>query len=117
MDEYIDEIRGYSQKLEAIGYHIDDDDLVFYALEGLPPKFRGVRSALTAKGDVMFDELATILKHEESQLQRDEGIGNTKVFLTTQTHSQPSGGTSTQMLHSGIIGATPISQSYAVPMF
>lgn len=26
MDEYIDEIRGYSQKLEAIGYHIDDDD-------------------------------------------------------------------------------------------
>lgn len=34
MDEYVDEIIGYAKKLEAIGYHIDDDDLVFYALKG-----------------------------------------------------------------------------------
>lgn len=26
MDDYVDEIRGYAQKLEAIGYHIDDED-------------------------------------------------------------------------------------------
>lgn len=115
MDDYIDEIRGYSQKLEAIGYHVDDDDLVFYALKGLPKEFRGVRSALNAKGDVLFDELAPILKNEESQIHKDEGIGTTKVFLTTQTQSQGASSSGTQVIQSGILGTVP--QNYQVPMY
>lgn len=36
MDSYIDQIRSHAQKLEAVGHHVPDDDLVFYTLNGLP---------------------------------------------------------------------------------
>lgn len=38
MDSYIDEIRSHAQRLEAMGHHIDDDDLVIYTLNGLPKR-------------------------------------------------------------------------------
>lgn len=41
----------------------------------------------TIKGDILFDELATILRNEVAQIQMDEGevgISATKVLLTTQ---------------------------------
>lgn len=71
----------------CIGYHIDDDDLVFYALKGLPSEFKHVRSAFTAKMDVLFDELATILKNEESQIHKDEGTSAPKVSLAASCQS------------------------------
>ncbi|KAH7838126.1 hypothetical protein Vadar_022372 [Vaccinium darrowii] len=85
MDDYIDEIRGYDQKLQAVGYQVDDDDLVFYALKGLPEEYKPIRAALNAKGDIMFSDLATILKNEESQILRDESLSAPKVFLTEFT--------------------------------
>ncbi|KAH7851232.1 hypothetical protein Vadar_008883 [Vaccinium darrowii] len=103
---------------------MDDDDLVFYALKGLPSEFKPVRSALTAKGDVLFDELATILKNEESQLVRDEALGSAKVFLTTsQSISHEASGTRSQMVSNpnpsvvqpGLLGAGP--QYYHAPMY
>lgn len=45
MDSYIDEIRNYAQRLEAVGYHVEENDLVFCAIKGLPPVFRGIKSA------------------------------------------------------------------------
>lgn len=45
MDFYIDEIRSYTQRLEAVGYHVEENDLVFYAIKGLPSVFRGIKSA------------------------------------------------------------------------
>lgn len=62
MDSYIDEIRNCVQRLEAVGYHVEESDMVFCAIKGLPPAFKGIRSALnTIRGDILFDELATIL--------------------------------------------------------
>ncbi|KAH7841209.1 hypothetical protein Vadar_027092 [Vaccinium darrowii] len=125
MDEYIDEIRGYEQQLEAVGYHVDDDDLVFYALKGLPEEYRPVRSALNAKGDVVFNDLATILKNEESQILKDEGRSAPKVFLANQKYSMTehppqsynpsSTGTEPQMNQNGISGAIP--QLCQTPMY
>lgn len=65
MDFYLDEIRGYAHKLEAVGYHIEDDDIVFCVIKGLPSKFKHVKSALNAKGDVLFDEPVTILRQRD----------------------------------------------------
>lgn len=123
VDEYIDEIRSYDQKLEAVGYHVDDDDLVFYTLRGLPEEYKPIRSALNAKGDIMFSDLATILKNEESQILRDEGITAPKVFLTNpkssgsvmQISDQAFSGTTPQLGRNGILGAVP--QIYQVPMY
>lgn len=80
-DGYIDEIRGYDQQLEAVGYHVDDDDLVFYTLKGLPEEYKPIRSALNVKGDIMFSDLPTIIKNEETQILRDEGSIAPKIFL------------------------------------
>ncbi|KAH7845191.1 hypothetical protein Vadar_031949 [Vaccinium darrowii] len=125
MDDYIDEIRSYDQKLQAIGYQIDDDDLVFYALKGLPEECKHVRAALNAKGDTLFSELATILKNEEYQILRDEDLSAPKVFPTNQTYA----GTTTPVAHQrqsvesvstsvpsgGVLG--PVPQFYSVPMY
>lgn len=125
MDDYIDEIRGYDQKLQAIGYHIDDDDLVFYALRGLPEEYKPVRAALNAKGDTMFHELATILKNEESQLLQDDSIAAPKVFLTNQTYNgsimptsssdQTMRNVSAPVVGNGLLGSIP--QIYQFPMY
>lgn len=125
MDEYIDEIRGYGQKLEAVGYHIDVDDLVFYALKGLPEEYRSVTSALNAKRDTLFSDLATILENEETQIHRDEEISAHKVFLTnqksvvnmmqTQAHNNEASGSTSQGVHNGILGSIPLF--YQAPMY
>lgn len=36
MDKYIDDIKVCAQKLSAVGYEVDDDDMVFHAINGLP---------------------------------------------------------------------------------
>lgn len=80
MDFYLDEIRGYAHKLEAVGYHIEDD-LVFCAIKGLPSKFKHVKSALTARGDVLFDELVTILRHRDGPMRGHAPPLKIKIFL------------------------------------
>lgn len=95
MDSYIDEIRSYAQRLEAVGHHIDDDDLVFYTLNGLPKEeFKQLRTTIGARGgDITFEELTTILHFEESRTHKEE-LNSAKVFVATSkppdmTKSQP----------------------------
>ncbi|KAH7858733.1 hypothetical protein Vadar_027298 [Vaccinium darrowii] len=116
MDDYIDEIRGYDHKLQAIGYCVDDDDLVSYALKGLPEEYKPIRAALNAKGDTMFNDLATILKNEESQILRDEGLSAPKVFLTNQNGD----GTRNSAANQGqLVGPmnTPVSDGGSASMY
>lgn len=116
MDSYIDEIRNCVQRLEAVGYHVEGSDMVFCAIKGLPPAFKGIRSALnTIRGDILFDELATILRNEEAQIHKDEGeIGTStsKVLLTTQktsplvpssqSHDHEASGSGSQLLQAAL---------------
>lgn len=76
-----------------------------------------MRSALTAKGDVLFDELTTILKNEESQLERDEGLGSIKVFVATFSASASHMMPSPQVVQSGPGLLGPIPQYYHAPMY
>lgn len=84
MDSYIDEIRSHAQRLEAVGHHIDDDDLVFYTLNGLPKEeFKQLRTAIAARGgDITFEELTIILRSEETRTHKDE-LNLAKVFVVT----------------------------------
>lgn len=83
MESYIDQIKGYANRLAAAGLPVSDDDLVFHTLNGLPEEeFRGFRTAIhTRGGTFIFDELVTMLNAKS--------ITNTKmsqlesVFLTT----------------------------------
>lgn len=126
MENYIDEIRNYKQRLEAVGHHVDDDDLVFYVLKGLPPEFNNVKSGLRMKGDVTFDELTSILHAEEAQIHRDEGTSSAKVFAATQNLSLGPNQTSSTNFHGNPgIAAIPVShvpiysssQNQGIPMY
>lgn len=104
MDSYIDEIRSHAHKLEAVGHHVDDDDLVFYTLNGLPQEeFKQLRTASGARGgDVTFEELRTILNSKESRIHKNEST-SAKLFVTTSKlpeqpknqHFDPNASTST----------------------
>lgn len=72
IDAYIDTIKEIAQKLAACGNPIEDDELVFHALHGLPKVFNGLRTVVrvvrTRGHNVSFDELVTMMKSEDKIL-------------------------------------------------
>ncbi|KAE9452484.1 hypothetical protein C3L33_15611, partial [Rhododendron williamsianum] len=68
IEQYIDEIKLCAQKLGAVGYMVDDDDL-----NGLPEIFDPVKFAIGAHRDLKFHELVSILKAEEIRLHKSKG--------------------------------------------
>ncbi|KAH7865590.1 hypothetical protein Vadar_008672 [Vaccinium darrowii] len=91
MDDYIDAIRDHAQRLEAVGHHVEDDDQVFRAINGLhKEEFRNLKTSLRTRGsDLSFEELATVLKSEEFQIRKDE-FSSAKVFVATTKFSEMS---------------------------
>lgn len=75
IDSYIDKIKELAQQLAAAGSPLEDDELVFRALHGLPKAFNGLRTAVrvvcTRGHKVCFDELVTMMKSEDVQLLQD----------------------------------------------
>lgn len=45
---YVDTIKEYAQKLAAAGSCVDDDDLIFHTLRGLPGVFNGLKTTVRA---------------------------------------------------------------------
>lgn len=69
MDAYIDIIKEYAQKLAAADSPLDEDDLIFHTLRGLPKAFNGFKTAVhTRGGDIRFNELVTMLQGERSSI-------------------------------------------------
>lgn len=113
IDVYIDTIKDIAQKLAAAGSPIEDDELVFCALDGLPKVFNGLRIAVRAmrtRGHrVSFDEFVTMMKSEDKQLSRDTpdlDVSNTVLVAThgNQSHNDDFSGSSSSV--------NPASQSH-----
>lgn len=94
IDSYIDKIKELAQKLAAAGSPLEDDELVFRTLHGLPKAFNGLRTAVRAirtRGhSISFDELITMLKSEDVQLihesASDVEVQNSTVLVATHGH-------------------------------
>lgn len=85
MEQYIDEIKICTQKLSAVGYMVDDDDMVFHTLNGLSGDFDPIKCAIGTQRDLKFHELIPILKAEESRIHKSKGeSSSTSVFVATQ---------------------------------
>ncbi|KAG5536012.1 hypothetical protein RHGRI_023713 [Rhododendron griersonianum] len=64
---------------------VDDDDMIFHTLNGLPTEFDPIKSAIGAQRDLKFHELVSILKSEESRIHKSKGVtDSTSVFVATQ---------------------------------
>lgn len=77
-EAYFDSIKQLAYKSAAVGAPVYEEDLVFYALHGLPPEFDPLRTALMAKvGDITFEELITLVNGEEMHKNRTSSSVNT----------------------------------------
>lgn len=69
MEQYLDNIKGLLQKLEASGSHMDDEDVVFHTLNGLPDEvYRTFKQAIRTRSDVTpltFSALSSMLMAED----------------------------------------------------
>lgn len=86
MESYIDTIKDYSQKLAAVGSPLDENDLIFHTLRGLPKTFNGFKIAVRTRGDTIgFSELVTMLKGEDLQLLQESEVDTTTVLVANHT--------------------------------
>lgn len=95
MEQYLDIIKGLLQKLEASGTHMDDEDVVFHTLNGLPEEtYRTFKQAIRTRAEVTpltFSALYSMLMAED--LCQDTTI-DTSTLLIAQHTSAPSSNTS-----------------------
>ena len=92
MEMYIDLLKDYSQKLAVASCKIDEEDLVFYALNGLPTKFNSLKTAIRARAEpIKFEELASLLGDEDTHIKKDQSSSPSSlttgaIFTATQSH-------------------------------
>lgn len=91
MEAYVDLIKEYSQKLAAAGSPLEDDDLIFHLLRGLPPVFNGFKSVVRTRGYTLtFDEVLTMLHSEDLQLTQDSASESDVTSVLVATHGTSS---------------------------
>lgn len=85
LNTYIDDIKICAQKLGAVGYIVDDDDMIFHTLNGLPTEYDPLKQTIRAQRDLRFYEVVTILKGEEKTIHKEKvDEGSNSVLLATQ---------------------------------
>lgn len=94
IDAYIRRIKEIKDKLADVSTVINEEDLLIYALNGLPTEFNTFRTAMrTRPQPVTFEELHVLLKSEESALAKQskcDDLFNQPIALLTFSQSLPS---------------------------
>ncbi|KAF7127351.1 hypothetical protein RHSIM_Rhsim11G0082500 [Rhododendron simsii] len=94
MEQYLDSIKVLIQRLEASGSHMDDEELVFHTLRGLPnEEYRSFKQAIRTRFEtapLSFSGLSSMLMAEDLYLDTDQPV--TSTILVAQ-HSVPSSST------------------------
>lgn len=97
IENYVDTIKEYTQKLIAASSPIDEDDLIFHTLRGLPKVFNGlrttVREKITRGEHVTFDEVVTMINAENQQLLQESSTVTDNGTVLIAAHGQHSGST------------------------
>lgn len=84
MEKYIDTIKEYAQKLGVAGSPVNEDDLIFHTLRGLPKVFNGFKTAVrTRGGTITFAELINMLNGEDLQLLQESDTYISSVLVAT----------------------------------
>ena len=70
VDVYMQKIKTLRDKLTAVSVNIDDEDMLLYTLNGLPPDYNAFRTAIRTKSEsISFEELHAFLRSEEQTLE------------------------------------------------
>ncbi|PKU83273.1 hypothetical protein MA16_Dca006674 [Dendrobium catenatum] len=72
MSQYLIAIKSLVDAVAAIGYPLDSEEVIFYTLNGLPPKYQAFKTAIrTNLQPLSFDDLYTLLFSEEINLLQE----------------------------------------------
>lgn len=95
MEQYLDNIKGLLQKLEASGSHMDDEDVVFHTLNGLPDEvYRTFKQAIRTRAEttpLTFSALSTMLMAED--LCQDSVDMSATILVAQHNNASSSQGT------------------------
>lgn len=92
MESNVDTIKEYSQKLEAPGSPMNDKDLIFHLLRGLPKAFNNFKTAIRTRGvNITFDEVVTMVHNEDLQLLQESTSEHDVSTVLVATHGNNSG--------------------------
>lgn len=92
IDQYLHQLKDVTDSLAAAGHLVDDTDLIFHTLNGLPSKYDAFSMSICVRGPLVTpDELHSLLLTEEIALEsRTKNLlqveHNPQVFLS-QRHS------------------------------
>lgn len=108
MEQYLDSIKVLVQRLEATGSHMEDEELVFHTLKGLPdPTYRSFKQAIRTRFEtapLTFSGLVSMLMAEDLYLDTEQV--DTSTILLTQ-----GGNTSSSTTPQNAAGTSLISQT------
>lgn len=70
IDQYLDSIKGIVQKLAASGHYVDDEDLIFYTLNGLRTGYDSFKQAIRTKTEpISFGTFSSMLVAEDLHIE------------------------------------------------
>ncbi|PKU65522.1 Retrovirus-related Pol polyprotein from transposon TNT 1-94 [Dendrobium catenatum] len=110
MNQYLSEIKVLVDQIASAGSSVDNEDIILYILNGLPPQYQAFKTAIrTMLTPITLDQLYPLLLSEEiniaSDASRNPSMGDSNLALFSSRgrgrrnrgrSSQPSGSTSRQ---------------------
>lgn len=89
IDSYVKRIKEIKDKLTNVSSTVNDEDIVIYALNGLPTEYNIFRTSMrTRSQSVTFDELHVLMKSEESAIAKQSKSENVILQPTAMYASQ-----------------------------
>ncbi|KAI8562467.1 hypothetical protein RHMOL_Rhmol03G0039200 [Rhododendron molle] len=118
IEHYVDTLKEFSQKLIVAGSPVDEDDLIFHTLRGLPPVFNGFKTtvrAMRTRGDIIsFDQVVNMLNGEDQLLQQssaEHASSSSSVLVATHGSPSPQGpiSASTSSMPASLLNTSSVS--------
>lgn len=96
IDEYLQKMKNIRDKLTVANSYVDDEDMLLYVLNGLPPEFNSLRTSIGLRSEpISLEELHAILKSVEQMNESQNSVPSTEsipsAFNTTTTGNSNSG--------------------------
>ena len=90
VDVYLQKIKVVRDKLLTVGVIVDDEELLYIAIKGLPKEYNAFSSAIRTRSTQFgFDELSTMLNVEEESLNEGIEIKDSIFALAASTNQKP----------------------------
>ncbi|KAJ8622015.1 hypothetical protein MRB53_030544 [Persea americana] len=101
IDEYVKKIKHIVDSLAAVCSPVDDEDIIIYTLNGLPPEYGPFRTSIrTRSAPILLEELHVLLQCEELNLDITQ-TSSTDILTTAMVASKEANKSGTPLNNRG----------------